>query len=325
MGRTPRVLGPALLVVFAVSCAQPVAVPARYALVYGVSRYVAGPEGEGPNLTYSDDDARGMGEQLLADGYAVTVRVDEQATRDNIVLDLQSVASMAQTRDLLLVYFSGHGGVLSDFGLGPADTAGYPSEARWILPYGSIDPAYAGPYLRPVDIRLSEAISSAELQAMVEPVPCAAKVVIIDACNSGGFIAGGAEVDALPPDYRNGVSIDRAAVFARALSAYLRYTPAGSGDGLPPSEALVVAAAGADEPSYEYAPLGHGVFTYFLLEAATRGDLDGDGYVTVMEAYAYAAAGIQEYWNAAFGTQPQLQFLPHVSGGPVDFVLFHSP
>jgi uncharacterized caspase-like protein len=65
--------------------------------------------------------------------------------------------------------------------------------------------------------------------------------------------------------------------------------------------------------------LDHGVFTYYLLQAATLGDADGDGVVTTTEAYAYTAAAIKSQWDSnTFITA----FLPHISGDTRDLVLF---
>src|SRR5262249_7786381 len=53
---------------------------------------------------------------------------------------------------------------------------------------------------------------------------------------------------------------------------------------------VVLTASRASEVSEERDDLGHGVFTYYLLEGL-RGaaDLDGDGLVSVGEAYRYVA------------------------------------
>ena len=52
---------------------------------------------------------------------------------------------------------------------------------------------------------------------------------------------------------------------------------------------VALQAAQANEYSYEDSNLGHGLFTYFLLEAFRgAGDEDGDGVVTVQEAFRYA-------------------------------------
>ena len=51
------------------------------------------------------------------------------------------------------------------------------------------------------------------------------------------------------------------------------------------------------------------------------GDLNNDGIVTVLEMFALAKAGIDTTWNVAWKNTDYI-FSPHVSGGPIDLVLF---
>jgi uncharacterized caspase-like protein len=51
---------------------------------------------------------------------------------------------------------------------------------------------------------------------------------------------------------------------------------------------VVLTASRAGEVSEERDDLGHGVFTYYLLEGLKgKADVDGDNFVTVDEAYSY--------------------------------------
>jgi uncharacterized caspase-like protein len=56
---------------------------------------------------------------------------------------------------------------------------------------------------------------------------------------------------------------------------------------------IIITASGPNEVSVENDDLGHGVFTYYLLEGL-RGaaDSDGDGIVTVDEAYGYVSGAV---------------------------------
>lgn len=83
---------------------------------------------------------------------------------------------------------------------------------------------------------------------------------------------------------------------------------------------IVLSAAGTNESSYDgTVAMQHGVFTYYLLQAATNGDGNGDGVVTTTEAYAYTFAAIKAQWDS----DPYvIAFLPHISGGTRDLVLF---
>jgi WD40 repeat protein len=70
---------------------------------------------------------------------------------------------------------------------------------------------------------------------------------------------------------------------------------------------LVLASSGSEE-SQEYPPAGHGLFTYALL-SGLRGDADGDGdgIVTLAEAFRFAAPVVERLRDRALGPQtPQL-------------------
>ena len=50
-------------------------------------------------------------------------------------------------------------------------------------------------------------------------------------------------------------------------------------------------------------------------------DLNRDGYITVSESYNYIYRNINENFNAVAWPFTDV-FFPHVSGGPVDYILF---
>jgi hypothetical protein len=67
------------------------------------------------------------------------------------------------------------------------------------------------------------------------------------------------------------------------------------------SEAVVVLSAAAfGDVAREDETLGHDVYTYFLIEALTAGDRDGDGAVTISEAHDYAR---ERTWHFTKGEQ----------------------
>jgi uncharacterized caspase-like protein len=58
---------------------------------------------------------------------------------------------------------------------------------------------------------------------------------------------------------------------------------------------VVMTASRANQVSEERDSLGHGVFTYYLLEGLRgKADVDGDGVVSVDEAYNYVAKRVAE-------------------------------
>jgi hypothetical protein len=59
---------------------------------------------------------------------------------------------------------------------------------------------------------------------------------------------------------------------------------------------IVLASSSDTQPSWEDAELGGGVFTSYLLEAISgKGDENGDGYVTIGEAYRYASVQVEAF------------------------------
>ena len=274
----------------------------KYAIVYGVADY----GGLLNTLAYPDDDADAMFLLLDAQGYAVTIRKNDQATRANLLGDIDSVAAKADKDDLFLFYFSGHGGPT---GTGP-EAEGGDRYDEWVSLYGSGYPP-----------DLSTTFSDDALNAAFKIIPCRKKVIILDSCNSGGFIGNELEADGEPSSLVEG-SESLAELAARAISLYANFD--GSSADIPPWEALVLSAAGEREFSYEMGwPYDHGVFTYYLLEAEREGDANRDGWVTVTEAFAYTQKMIYRDWNFDYGF-PSDVFSPHVSGGPVDYVLFEA-
>ncbi len=277
----------------------------RYAIVYGVADY--SPAGLGANdLTYPSIDAQELAAQLEDQGFEVLprLRLDSAANRANLEADFQQVKLAASPDDLFLFYFSGHGG--------PVDDAGNP------LPQGvpaAAEVLYLDATTAPDPLTISQ------LASLLADIPARKRVVILDACNSGGFIGSHLEADRFEPDYM-GNKDSLFGVLGKAVSLYANF--AGSGGLIPPSLSLVMAAAGSREFSFETDGYQNGIFTYYLLQAAQRGDRNRDGWVTVSEAYGYVRDAIEAEWNRRFPPGSIEIFAPRVSGGPVDFVLFQA-
>lgn len=291
----------------------------KYAIVFGISDY----PGAINDLNYTDDDARDFTDLLIAQGYQVILRITDnpiadplvppnidEASYDQLARDFTYVAQNADLNDLFLFYFSGHG---------------YQDPASSGTTENTFDSDMYDEALLLVDDTLNSVVylRDDELAVLLRTIPCARKVAIIDACNSGGFIGNQLEVDAVPPSLLEGSSESYFEQIADAINLYSSYGDITSD--ISPSDALVIAASGEREYSYEAPPpienlYYHGVMTYFLLQSVTGGDYNRDGYVTVTETYHYIARNINSEWN-----RPQsifVNFFPHVSGGPIDYILF---
>jgi len=322
--RLAALLGAAL----AVSCSlfdYSGVVTRRYAIVYGVTVYApALPAGTYPNLSYPALDAEEVAAMLVAEGYTVTSRwvdadgdlyvdgglvgpvathASEAPSESVLRSDLASLSATVGPNDQFVFFFSGHG---------MQDSTG---THEFFVPYGGIIKIGSDYYGDEVN-----SVRDDELGAyLTESITTRRRVVILDTCNSGGFVGTSLEVDVTP---------DTTSVFfephfslstiAKAIAAYAEFTTSSS-TSVSPREALVLSAAGAGESSYDDSGHAHGAMSWYLLKTAADGDLNGDGSVTVLEAFSLVKAGIEDNWNVEY---PGSAFTPHVSGGPVDFVLF---
>ena len=271
----------------------------RYALVYGVATYVE----PGNQLEYSDDDAIAVESLLKERGYPegnVITRVDAAATKDQIEEDINSLVKRAKEDSLLVFFFSGHG-------LQVEDSDGTTHESIFLY--------------HPSNTFLGK-LKDDELMRLLQKIPSKRKVILIDACNSGGFIGDFPGVDGIPPDYQ-GSRVDYLKAARKAFVKYFANVEAGD---IPYTEAVVIAAAGAPELSFEAKtdfngnPVNHGIFTYYLLQATRHADRNRDGWITALELYRYTQDRIEKDWNKYLSSGEM--FLPRISGGPLDLVIF---
>jgi hypothetical protein len=319
----------------------------KYALVYGVTAYTMDPQG--PNLLFPASDASAISAILQANGYSVSSRWTDAGgyvwvngtntgqqigtpvalasdgssysgpgpgdpvapSKANILADIQALSGTVEPNDVLLIYFSGHG---------TQDTSVSPPR-EYFDPYASVLETGAGSeayYDYPVPSVVDNELASA-FNAFKTP----RKVLILDTCNSGGFIGNQLEVDWTPTAYTGGVSWVSPGTLIQAIANYTSMQS--SPTGLSPYGAQVLSAAGRDEECYETSSLGHGVMTYYLLQGlvGSKADFNHVGHVTVLQAFAYAKAGIDANWNSNSSIVAAAEtFEPHISGGPVDFVLY---
>ncbi len=276
----------------------------RYAVVYGVNEYFGG----GLDLPSAKNDAEAMSVLLEAQGYVVTTRTDGSTDKPTLLADMAAAAAMVTEDDLFLFYFAGHG----DYGT--LDQAEPPSadiyDESIVLSDGSTDTN----------------LFDDELADLLAAIPCFKKVVILDSCFSGGFIGSTLEADGIPPAY-DGDKDGWLASLGPAISLYANFD--GEGFDIPPWQAMVIAASGEQEVAWLMVD-DHGIMTTFLLETPQYGDRNRDGYVTVTEAYDYIRRGIETSWNLYWDPdsgvyEDEWVYSPHVSGGPVDFLLFQVP
>lgn len=229
-------------------------------------------------LEYPDDDARDVLNyfrdtfQLPAE--QLFLRIDEQATLREIksTLGTQLMKRATDPRDTVIIYFAGHG--MRDRIAGSLDPDGL---AKYFLPYdANLEDLY------------STALEMDEVTNILHRLTPERVVVLLDSCFSGA--AGGRS----PFDPRS--PAERAPISGEFLD---RMAHIGKGR-------VVLAASGPNESAQEDADLGHGVFTYYLLQGL-RGAADGDrnGEIDVHEVYRYLSENVSK---ATRGKQnPQLK------------------
>ena len=211
-----------------------------YAVVVGIGAYSAM-----QTLRYTDDDAYQMYAFLkspeggaLADDQ-VEVLIDERATALRIETALADKLSRADADDIVLFYYSGHG---VDGYFIPVDFDGQ----RNLLSHARVEELFANSAARH-------------------------KLVLADACHSGGLLAAKAY---------NSRSAER-------LYEAFRKTDGGT--------ALLLSSR-TEEVSLEASGLRSGVFSHFIMRGLRgEADADADKIVTVNELFKYTHGRVREY------------------------------
>ena len=247
----------------------------RWAVVIGVGDYESKSV---PKLRFAEPDADAMYRLLTTRAgfprenvVLLTDKAPEKPTLQNIRLALGDFLARKTTRDdLVLIYYAG-------LGAPEADTTSKEKDglAKYLIPRN----------VQPESLR-STAFAMEEVQGILARIPAERVVLLLDTSYSG--VAGGRSF--APSNAR-----------PRTLSDQFL-------DRLTKSRGrLVITASGPNEVALETAELGHGLFTYYLLEGLSgKADRNGDGVVTVSELYPYVEDQVERKSRAAGGRQRPL-------------------
>jgi uncharacterized caspase-like protein len=125
------------------------------------------------------------------------------------------------------------------------------------------------PYDADPDRLYSTALPMAEISKIFSRLAAERIILLQDTCFSGTTGVGGRTV--------------QTAMFRAPISeTFLNRVAGGKGR-------VIITASEANEVSLERDDLGHGVFSYYLLEAFRHGDIDGNGLITTNEAFRYVS------------------------------------
>lgn len=200
-----------------------------YLFVIGINEY----KNSTYNLNYAHSDASSFKEMIEKNASAIYSNIntffihDDQATKPNILRQLQKVSEEAEPQDVFMFYYAGHG-VMNE------GTMGYEKDF-YLVPY-DVTQLYGA------DEQLAEkAISSQTLNEIAREIPARKQLFLLDACQSG------AAVDKL--------ALARGAAEEKAIAQLARSTGT-----------YWMAASGSEQFATEFEELGHGVFTYSVLQ-----------------------------------------------------------
>lgn len=216
-----------------------------WAVVVGIAQYR-----HMQALRYTDDDAYAMNTFLRSpEGGAVKksnikVLIDEAATQKNILEALTLFAEKADANDVFMFYFSGHG--LSK-GLLPID--------------------YEGKYS-------DKTLLHEDLVRILKSSKAKSKVVIADACYSGGMLAfKGADYETSMNNYYSEISKNKGGL-------------------------VMILSSKAEETSIENNGLRQGIFSHFLMKGLYgAANTNNDELIRLDELFEYVQRNVTFYTN----------------------------
>lgn len=228
-----------------------------WAVVIGISKYKTVHP-----LRYADVDAQAFHDYLMRNVGVppenATLLLNEHATLMNLKRTLGTeLKRKAAEKDTVIIYYAGHGAPEADASASDDDGL-----EKYIVPYDA----------DPKDL-YSTGLPMREVETIFNRLAPERVIFISDSCYSGATAG------------RTFATASRRAVVSESFLSRLS-----KGKGR-----IVLSASKASEVSEEREDLGHGVFTYFLLEGLRgNADTDRDGIITVDEAYGYVSKKVPE-------------------------------
>jgi len=229
-----------------------------WAFVVGVAEYE-----NFPKLNYTVNDATEFYNYLRSPSGGhlpkdqTVFLTDKEATAFNITNEMADLFEQADTADLIIFYFAGHG--------------------------------LNGSFL-PVDYKEdgSNQLLHTSLNNLMMDSPAKYKLILADACHSGSFAVTYNEYQSnsytLPP----GSTRSAESLRDRIQKFYKSFENVKSG-------LAIIMSSATEEISLEANKLEHGVFTQFVIQGLRQGDTDGNDIVTVNELFNYVSKYVGKY------------------------------
>lgn len=256
----------------------------KYALLIGINNYKSS---NIRDLNYSEADALYLKDALIK--YArykpnnVKILLGNNATYHKIKQEIYWLGGVAERKDQVFFYFSGHGTRVDDTDGNEADGM---DEAFCPFETDTNNPA--------------SLILDDELGHWFRRIKAKEIVVALDCCHSGG-----AAGRSLENDGSRGVEM----VTKSTGRGLLDVDDDPYAKDLTIANKFIMTASDADEQSYENPKLGHGVFTYYMGEGIRgNADLDNDRKISATELYRYTRTKTLEFSKSMKGKQTPYKF-----------------
>lgn len=239
-----------------------------WAIVIGVSKYGDQSLSEW-SLQYAESDAQAVYDALVdrcrVPRQSIYLLKGRRATKAGISSAFASLSRAAKANDTVFIYFSGHGSFIPDR---EGDEVDGDRLDEVLLPYDAV----LGDW--------STYLVDDELGWMVSGLSAGAVAIVIDSCHSGG----------------QGKSVPTPGLLVKGTGDSMTkdiFTDPGGNKGC-----ALLAACQSGEVAYERKDLGHGVLTYFVLQAIEQqfaADSDHNGILTFDELGAYVESQVDAW------------------------------
>lgn len=240
--------------------------PKLFLLTIGIDKY----KNPKYNLNYAQADADGVAKMITQKSQSLfneiipyTIR-NEKATKTAVYAALEQIKAKALEQDMIVVYYAGHG-VMS---------GGTDKEKEFFIVPHDVTQLYGRD-----EMLFEKAISAADLKKYAQAINAQKQVFILDACQSAGALG------ALEEQSRGAAEEKAIAQLARSTGTFW------------------ITSTGSDQFASEFAKLGHGIFTYALLEGiGGAADVNKDQRLTIRELSTYIENKVPELSEQLKGT-----------------------
>jgi serine/threonine protein kinase len=241
---------------------------AGVALVIGVGEYLRAERVE--PLRFAARDAEALADTLADPELCafpadqVVLLTDRDARRDEVVQRLSKwLPERARHAEVVFIYFAGHGMV---------QTVGRREEG-FLLPYDA-DP----------DDVVTRGIAMSDIARWIDGLDSRAVVVCLDCCHAGKMLG---QRGVAPEPIPAGRNMELKPAVLERMSGRGRY---------------LIASCDEGQKSFECAELGHGLFTFHLIQGiAGAADSDGDGRVGLAELFNFVSVAVSRDARIRFG------------------------